>query len=776
MLSPDLEETLRRALSIAGERSHEFATLEHLLLALIDDEDAIGVLKGCKVDISELRDLLVNHIEDELSSIVNPSENLEVQPTAGFQRVVQRAIIHTQSSGRGAATGANILIAMYSERESYAVWFLNSLNMSRLDAVSFVSHGNGGTVQGTDQSDDKLADGEGSKSDPLSEYAVDLMAKARDGRVDPLIGRDKEVDRTIQVLCRRTKNNPLYVGDPGVGKTAIAEGLALRVVQGTVPDVLKSAVIYALDMGQLLAGTRYRGDFEERLKAVMKQVEQDDNAILFIDEIHTIIGAGATSGGAMDASNLLKPALQTGGLRCIGSTTYKEFRSYFEKDRALARRFQKIDITEPSVPDSIRILHGLKQRYEKHHGVRFTSAALKQAVELSARYINDRKLPDKAIDVIDEAAAAQNLLPPSRRRQVIGQKEIETTISSIARIPSKQVSRDDKSALKTLETDLQRMVFGQDQALSTLASAIKLSRAGLREPEKPIGNYLFSGPTGVGKTEAARQLSEILGVKLIRFDMSEYMERHTVSRLIGAPPGYVGFDQGGLLTDAVDQTPHAVLLLDEIEKAHPDLFNILLQVMDHGRLTDSNGKSVDFRNVILIMTTNAGAAEMAKQQIGFGRGQKLEAGTEAIEKAFTPEFRNRLDAVIPFAPLETDVVRKVVDKFVMQLEVQLGDRQVDIVLDDPARDWLAERGYDKAYGARPLARLVQEKIKKPLADHLLFGELEQGGVVEVIVIDHELVVTVAAPRAQQIDNKSPKKVKSKAAQHKPRGKKSLSKV
>ena len=602
------------------------------------------------------------------------------------------------------------------------------------------------------------------------------MAKARDGRVDPLIGRDKEVDRTIQVLCRRTKNNPLYVGDPGVGKTAIAEGLALRVVQGTVPDVLKSAVIYALDMGQLLAGTRYRGDFEERLKAVMKQVEQDDNAILFIDEIHTIIGAGATSGGAMDASNLLKPALQTGGLRCIGSTTYKEFRSYFEKDRALARRFQKIDITEPSVPDSIRILHGLKQRYEEHHGVRFTSAALKQAVELSARYINDRKLPDKAIDVIDEAAAAQNLLPPSRRRQVIGQKEIETTISSIARIPSKQVSRDDKSALKTLETDLQRMVFGQDQALSTLASAIKLSRAGLREPEKPIGNYLFSGPTGVGKTEAARQLSEILGVKLIRFDMSEYMERHTVSRLIGAPPGYVGFDQGGLLTDAVDQTPHAVLLLDEIEKAHPDLFNILLQVMDHGRLTDSNGKSVDFRNVILIMTTNAGAAEMAKQQIGFGRGQKLEAGTEAIEKAFTPEFRNRLDAVIPFAPLETDVVRKVVDKFVMQLEVQLGDRQVDIVLDDPARDWLAARGYDKAYGARPLARLVQEKIKKPLADHLLFGELEQGGVVEVTVIDHELVVTVAAPRAQQIDNKSAKKVKSKAAQRKPRGKKSLSKV
>ena len=776
MLSPELEETLRRALAIAGERSHEFATLEHLLLALIDDEDALQVLQGCKVDIGQLRDLLVNHIEDELSSIVNPSENLEVQPTSGFQRVVQRAIIHTQSSGRGAATGANILIAMYSERESYAVWFLSSLNMTRLDAVTFVSHGTGETVRGTEQNEEGAADGEAAQSDPLSEYAVDLMAKARDGRIDPLIGRDKEVDRTIQVLCRRTKNNPLYVGDPGVGKTAIAEGLALRVVQADVPDVLKSAVIYALDMGQLLAGTRYRGDFEERLKAVMKQVEQDENAILFIDEIHTIIGAGATSGGAMDASNLLKPALQTGGLRCIGSTTYKEFRSYFEKDRALARRFQKIDVTEPSVPDSIRILQGLKSRYEEHHGVRFTSAALRQAVELAARYINDRKLPDKAIDVIDEAAAAQNLMPRSRRKQVIGQKEIEATIASMARIPSKQVSRDDKSALKTLETDLQRMVFGQDQALSALASAIKLSRAGLRDPEKPIGNYLFSGPTGVGKTEAARQLSEILGVKLIRFDMSEYMERHTVSRLIGAPPGYVGFDQGGLLTDAVDQTPHAVLLLDEIEKAHPDLFNILLQVMDHGRLTDSNGKSVDFRNVVLIMTTNAGASEMAKQQIGFGRGQKLEAGTEAIEKAFTPEFRNRLDAVIPFAPLETDVVRKVVDKFIMQLEAQLSDRQVDIVLDGPARDWLAVKGYDKAYGARPLSRLVQEHIKKPLADHLLFGDLEQGGVVEVSVVDDALSVSVAATNAGTAGGPEKKKTKSKPSKRKPRGKTALSKV
>ena len=583
-----------------------------------------------------------------------------------------------------------------------------------------------------------------------------MNAKAAEGRIDPLIGRDREVDRTIQVLCRRTKNNPLYVGDPGVGKTAIAEGLALRIHDGEVPDVLKTAVIYALDMGQLLAGTRYRGDFEERLKAVMKKVEGDPNAILFIDEIHTIIGAGATSGGAMDASNLLKPALQSGGLRCIGSTTYKEFRSYFEKDRALARRFQKIDVPEPSLPDTIKILQGLKSRYEANHGVRFTHAALKTAAELAGRYINDRKLPDKAIDVIDEAAAAQNLVPPSRRRQVIGTKEIEATIASMARIPSKNVSTDDKTALQTLETDLKRMVFGQDTALSALSSAIKLSRAGLREPEKPIGSYLFSGPTGVGKTEAAKQLSEIMGVKLIRFDMSEYMERHTVSRLIGAPPGYVGFDQGGLLTDAVDQNPHVVLLLDEIEKAHPDLFNILLQVMDHGRLTDSNGKSVDFRNVVLIMTTNAGASEMTKQLIGFGRGQKTDADTDAIEKTFTPEFRNRLDAVIPFAPLETETVSLVVDKFIMQLEAQLTEKDVEIELDAAARGWLAARGYDATYGARPLARLVQEHIKKPLADELLFGNLMQGGSVKVTVVKGALhLKCTAAPQRKPV--KKPKK-------------------
>ena len=735
MLSQELEDTLRRALALAGEHAHEFATLEHLLLAMLDDNDALAVLVGCNVDVEELKDMLNAHIEEELSSIVSTAEELEVQPTSGFQRVVQRAIIHTQSSEKGSATGANVLVAMFSERESHAVWFLKSLNMTRLDAVTYISHGSGQPVRGADGEQDAEAE---QGENALLKFAVDLNKKAGEGKIDPLIGRSAELDRTIQVLCRRTKNNPLLVGDPGVGKTAIAEGLALRIVSKQVPAVLEDAVIYALDMGQLLAGTRYRGDFEERLKGVMKQVEQDERAILFIDEIHTIIGAGATSGGAMDASNLLKPALQSGDLKCIGSTTYKEFRSFFEKDSALARRFQKIDITEPSVPDAIKILQGLKPKYEDHHKVRFTAAALKTAVEMSARYINDRKLPDKAIDVIDEAAAAQNLLPASRRKQVIGQKEIENTIATMARIPSKHVSRDDKTVLQNLETDLRRMVFGQDRALSALASAIKLSRAGLREPEKPVGNYLFSGPTGVGKTEAARQLAETMGVKLIRFDMSEYMERHTVSRLIGAPPGYVGFDQGGLLTDAIDQTPHAVLLLDEIEKAHPDLFNILLQVMDHGKLTDSNGKSVDFRNVVLIMTTNAGASEMSKQQIGFGRGLKSDADSEAIERAFTPEFRNRLDAVIPFESLAVETVRKVVDKFMMQLEAQLTDRQVELELTDEACNWLAERGYDASNGARPLARVVQEHIKKPLADEMLFGKLSQGGLVMISVKDKAL--------------------------------------
>ena len=750
MLSRELEETLRRAMSNAASCSHEFATLEHLLLALTEDSDALEVLHACNVDIDELVKKLAEFIEIELASIVDPDGNVDVQPTASFQRVIQRAIIHTQSSGREVATGANVLVSIFSERESHAVWFLKSLNMTRLDAVSFISHGADSSVAKS-QSEDQAGEtiGEDGK-DPLSQFAVNLIAKAAAGRIDPLIGRSRELDRTIQVLCRRTKNNPLYVGDPGVGKTAIAEGLALRIYDGNVPDVLATAVIYSLDMGQLLAGTRYRGDFEERLKAVMKAVADDENAILFIDEIHTVIGAGATSGGAMDASNLLKPALQEGTLRCIGSTTYKEYRGHFEKDRALVRRFQKIDVAEPTIPDTIKILNGLKSRYEDHHKVRFTGAALKTAVDLSARYINDRKLPDKAIDVIDEAAAAQNLLPPSRRRQTIGQKEIEATVATMARIPSKHVSRDDKAVLASLETDLKRMVFGQDPAITALASAIKLSRAGLRDAEKPVGNYLFSGPTGVGKTEVARQLAETLGIKLMRFDMSEYMERHTVSRLIGAPPGYVGFDQGGLLTDAVDQTPHAVLLLDEIEKAHPDLFNILLQVMDHGKLTDNNGKIVDFRNVILIMTTNAGAQELSKSAIGFNRTHNEGADIEAIEKMFTPEFRNRLDAIIPFAPLGKDVIRLVVDKFIMQLDAQLADRNVEIELSEAAMDWLAERGYDAKYGARPLARVVQEHIKKPLADEMLFGGLVGGGLVFVDVADDDLTVTVKAPPQKAI--------------------------
>ena len=753
MLSRELEETLRRAMGAATAKAHEFATLEHLLLALTEDSDALEVLSACKVDIQELRSRLTHYIETELASIVSHSDNLEVQPTASFQRVIQRAIIHTQSSGREVATGANVLVSIFSERESHAVWFLKSLNMTRLDAVSYISHGSDGNVgRGADEqveTDAETTEG----SDPLSQYAVDLIAKASAGRIDPLIGRDRELDRTIQVLCRRTKNNPLYVGDPGVGKTAIAEGLALRIHNGEVPDVLSNAVIYSLDMGQLLAGTRYRGDFEERLKAVMKAVAEDENAILFIDEIHTVIGAGATSGGAMDASNLLKPALQEGTLRCIGSTTYKEYRGHFEKDRALVRRFQKIDINEPTIADAIKILNGLKSRYEDHHKVRFTGAALKGAVDLSARYINDRKLPDKAIDVIDEAAAAQNLLPKSRRKQTIGQREVEATVATMARIPSKHVSRDDKAVLASLEGDLKRLVFGQDPAISALASAIKLSRAGLREAEKPVGNYLFSGPTGVGKTEVARQLAEALGIKLLRYDMSEYMERHTVSRLIGAPPGYVGFDQGGLLTDAIDQTPHAVLLLDEIEKAHPDLFNILLQIMDYGKLTDNNGKSVDFRNVILIMTTNAGAQELSKKAIGFNREVNEEADVEAIEKLFSPEFRNRLDAIIPFAPLKHEVIRLVVDKFIMQLDAQLAERNVEIELSEAARDWLAQRGYDRNNGARPLTRVVQEHIKKPLADQLLFGELTGGGLALVDVENDALVVTVKAPPQKALPGK-----------------------
>ena len=734
MLSQELEETLKRAMSMAAKKGHEFATLEHLLLALTEDSDALEVLSACNADVNDLQQKLMLHIEQTFETLGN--DVVETRPTNSFQRVLQRAVIHTQSSNHERATGANVLVAMFAERESHAVWLLNQQDINRIDVVSYISHGiaknpafdaDGVGADGTAVKDDEV----NQKQNPLAAYAVDLNEKARIGKIDPLIGRHKEVDRTIQVLCRRTKNNPLLVGDSGVGKTAIAEGLARKIIEKDVPAVLEDAIIYSLDMGALLAGTRYRGDFEERLKAVMNEVAKNDQAILFIDEIHTIIGAGATSGGAMDASNLLKPALQEGSLRCIGSTTYKEFRGWFEKDRALSRRFQKIDVNEPSVADTIKILSGLKRQYEDHHDVRFTVAALKSAVELSSRYITDRKLPDKAIDVIDEAAAAQMLVPPSRRRKVIGEKEIETTISSMARIPAKTVNRDDRAALASLESDLHRMVYGQDEAIVALASAIKLARAGLRDAEKPVGNYLFSGPTGVGKTEAARQLSESMGIKLIRFDMSEYMERHSVSRLIGAPPGYVGFDQGGLLTDAVDQNPHAVLLLDEIEKAHPDIFNLLLQVMDNGRLTDHNGKTIDFRNVIIIMTTNAGASEMTKMSIGFGRGRREQAGNEAIERTFTPEFRNRLDAIINFAALAPETVRKVVDKFIIQLEAQLADRGVTISLTDAARDWLAERGYEPAYGARPLARVVQEHVKKPLSEELLFGRLVDGGSVEV---------------------------------------------
>ena len=752
MLSRDLEQTLHRALRLANERRHEFATLEHLLLALVEDKDAVAVLRACSVDIDKLTADLVAYMDEELTNLIGEDGD-DAKPTAGFQRVLQRAAIHVQSSGREEVSGANVLVALFSERESHAVFFLQEQDMTRFDAVNYISHGiakssqrsearpvAGTETQGSAEAGRKEDGGQdgGKANEALDAYCVNLNKKAIDGKVDPLIGRDLEVERTIQILCRRSKNNPLYVGEPGVGKTAIAEGLAKRIVDGDVPAVLESATIFALDMGALLAGTRYRGDFEERLKAVLSELEAHDGAILFIDEIHTVIGAGATSGGAMDASNLLKPALASGTLRCIGSTTYKEYRNYFEKDRALVRRFQKIDINEPSIDDAVKILKGLKPYYEEHHRVRYTNDAIRSAVELSSRYISDRKLPDKAIDVIDEVGAAQMLLAPSKRKKQISVKDVEAMVSKIARIPPKSVSRDDKSVLKTLERDLKTLVFGQDEAIGALAGAIKLARAGLREPEKPIGNYLFSGPTGVGKTEVARQLAHLLGIELTRFDMSEYMERHSVSRLIGAPPGYVGFDQGGILTDAVDQHPHCVLLLDEIEKAHQDIYNILLQIMDYGKLTDHNGKSVDFRNVILIMTTNAGAADLSRAAIGFGREHREGEDTEAINRMFTPEFRNRLDAIIGFGHLTEEIVLQIVDKFVIQLEDQLADRRVSIELTDAARRWLVIKGYDRLYGARPLARVIQEHVKKPLANELLFGELVKGGIVRVDVKDDEL--------------------------------------
>ncbi len=768
-LSRSLEQALHRAIKLASDRHHEYATLEHLLLALMDDADASQVMKACNVDTEALRRAVQKYVDDELVTLAI-EDGEEAKPTTGFQRVVQRAVLHVQNSGRDEVTGANVLVALFTERESHAVYFLHEQNMNRLDAVSYISHGiakrpgmsQPKPVRGNDDDEpDEKPNKQG--TDALEAYCVNLNEKAKSGRVDPLIGRAAEVERTIQILCRRQKNNPLFVGDSGVGKTAIAEGLARKIVNNEVPEVLRGSTIYCLDMGSLIAGTRYRGDFEERLKTVVKELEGVKGAILFIDEIHTVIGAGATSGGAMDASNLLKPALAAGILRCIGSTTYKEYRQYFEKDRALVRRFQKIDVVEPTLADSIKILMGIKSYFEDYHKVRYTADAVKAAVELSAKYINDRKLPDKAIDVIDEVGASQMLLPESRRKKVIGVKEVEDVVAKIARIPSKSVSKDDTEALKSLESDLGRVVYGQENAIHALSSAIKLARAGLRQPEKPIGSYLFSGPTGVGKTEVAKQLARVLGVEFLRFDMSEYMERHTVSRLIGAPPGYVGFDQGGLLTDGVDQHPHCVLLLDEIEKAHGDLFNILLQVMDHGKLTDHNGKKIDFRNVVLIMTTNAGASDAAKEAIGFGRGKREGEDEEAIKKLFTPEFRNRLDATITFAPLSRDTIDKVVEKFVLELEAQLADRDVTFDLTPEATRWLGEKGYDDAFGARPLARVIQENIKKPLADEILFGKLKDGGTVRVL-LDREqdklafefIPAAEAKPRAPQKSAKGKK--------------------
>jgi len=762
--STTLETAIHTSLALAAARKHELATLEHLLLALLDEPEAANVMKACSVDLKILRKNLSQYLDEELSSLVSETKEFDSTPTTAFQRVIQRAAIHVQSSGRSEVTGANVLVAIFAERESNAAYFLQEQEMTRYDAVNYIAHGvakdpsfsEQRPITGSDDIDGQVENQESNKEIPesaLSKYCIDLNAKALEGEIDPLIGRTLEVERCIQILCRRRKNNPLLVGDPGVGKTASAEGLAFKIVNKKTPTILSNTTIYSLDMGALLAGTRYRGDFEERLKAVMTELEDHPDAVLFIDEIHTVIGAGATSGGAMDASNLLKPSLQGGKLRCMGSTTYKEFRQHFEKDRALARRFQKIDVIEPSIDDSIKILKGLKPYFEEHHNVKYSIDAIKSAVELASRYINDRKLPDKAIDVIDEAGAAQHLLPENKRRRNIGQKEIEAVVAKIARIPPKNVSKDDAEVLRDLESKLKTVVFGQDKAISALASAIKLSRAGLREPEKPIGNYLFAGPTGVGKTEVARQLADTLGIELLRFDMSEYMEKHAVSRLIGAPPGYVGFDQGGMLTDGIDQNPHCVLLLDEIEKAHPDVFNILLQVMDYGKLTDHNGRSVDFRNVIIIMTSNAGAAEQAKAAIGFGKSLREDEDTMAIERIFSPEFRNRLDSIISFSTLPKEIIIQVVDKFVVQLEAQLMDRNVGIELSKTAAEWLGNKGYDTRMGARPLARVIQEHIKKPLAEELLFGKLSKGGLVKIGIKNGKIDLRIIEPEHTLISRK-----------------------
>ncbi len=735
MLSSNLEKTLRDAYQMATHHKHEYVTLEHLLLSLLEDQDALSVLKACAVDTNSLKANIENFISKDLDNL---KENFTGEPklTNGFQRVLQRAAIHVQSSGRENVTGANMIVALFSEKESHAVYFLHQQNMTRLDAVQYISHGISKThddLETEDILDEKINDDNNSKNTKraLDLFCINLNEKSNNGKIDKLVGRSAELDRTIQILCRRQKNNPLFVGDPGVGKTAIAEGLAKRITEKSVPEIMVDAVIYSLDMGSLLAGTRYRGDFEERLKAVLKDLQKEKKAILFIDEIHTVIGAGATSGGSMDASNLLKPSLGNGTLRCIGSTTYKEFKNYFEKDRALVRRFQKIDVKEPSKDETIKILEGLKSYYEKHHNIKYSSDAIISAVELSNKYIGDRKLPDKAIDVIDEAGASQYLLPENKRKKIIISKDIESVVALMARIPTKSVNQSDKNNLKNLERDLKNFVFGQNQAIEELSSSIKLSRAGLREDGKPIGSYLFSGPTGVGKTEVARQLSKTLGIKLLRFDMSEYMERHTVSRLIGAPPGYVGFDQGGLLTDGIDQNPHCVLLLDEIEKAHLDLFNILLQVMDYGKLTDHNGKSVDFRNVIFIMTTNAGAVDVSKKKIGFNSVRSSDDSTDAINKLFSPEFRNRIDSIIHFNHLSKQVVLSIVDKFIIEIEAQLEDKGVSLSINKEAKEYLADEGYDEVYGARELGRVIQEKVKKPMAEELIFGKLSKGGHVEI---------------------------------------------
>ncbi|MFA9440475.1 ATP-dependent Clp protease ATP-binding subunit ClpA [Uliginosibacterium sp. sgz301328] len=742
MIAQELEVSLHMAFVEARQKRHEFITVEHLLLALLDNPSAAEVLRACAVNIEELRRELNNFIAEHTPT-VSGSDDIDTQPTLGFQRVIQRAILHVQSSGKKEVTGANVLVAIFGEKDSHAVYFLQRQGITRLDVVNFIAHGITKTPQqqagnaskpASDAGDNEASDGENATpGGALENFTQNLNQQALVGKIDPLIGRDKELERVIQTLCRRRKNNPLLVGEAGVGKTAIAEGLARRIVEGRVPEILEGAQVYALDMGALLAGTKYRGDFEQRLKAVLKQLVENQNAILFIDEIHTLIGAGAASGGTLDASNLLKPALSSGQLKCIGATTYTEFRNIFEKDHALSRRFQKIDVHEPSVPETIEILKGLKSRFEEHHGVKYSTAAITSAAELSARYINDRHLPDKAIDVIDEAGAAQRILPKSKQKKTIGKGEIEEIVAKIARIPPRSVSTDDRTALQKLDRDLKNMVFGQDAAIDALARAIKMSRSGLGNPQKPIGSFLFSGPTGVGKTEVARQLAYTLGIELVRFDMSEYMERHAVSRLIGAPPGYVGFDQGGLLTEAVTKKPHCVLLLDEIEKAHPDIYNILLQVMDHGKLTDNNGRQADFRNVILIMTTNAGQETLTKSTMGFTATRQTGDEMGEIKRLFTPEFRNRLDAVISFKALDHEIIMRVVDKFLIQLEGQLQEKKVEVAFTDKLKDWLASKGFDPLMGARPMARLIQDTIRSALADELLFGRLANGGRVTIDV-------------------------------------------